>query len=118
MLISVPVGSLVVGLLMAAALAVEEGISRLPETLAIGGMVAVGGMVLALLPALTYGVVVHALLMAHQRATYATSLLAGVLPGLCLAAFDTNGGFLVGAFGSSIALVTQRIVRGLGEANE
>ena len=109
-LISVPVGSLVVGLLFAVAVTVQEGNAKaLPDMLAVGGMVAVGGMLLALLPALTYGVFVHAFLMTHQRATYFTSLLVGVLPGLCLVPF-TSAWIMVGSFGASIAIFTHWIV--------
>jgi hypothetical protein len=109
-LLSVPVGSLVVGLLLGVALAVQEGSARaLPDTLFVGGLVAIGGMLVALLPALTYGVFVHAFLLARQRATYFTSLLVGVLPALCLVPFDTNGAILVGSFGSVIAMMTHWI---------
>ena len=109
-LLSVPLGSLLVGLLFGAALAVQEGSAKaLPETLFAGGVVALGGMLIALLPALTYGVFVHAFLMARQRATYFTSLLVGALPALCLIPFDTNGAVLVGSFGSVIAVMTHWI---------
>jgi len=110
-LVSVPLGSLVVGLLFGVAAAVQEGSAKaLPDTLFVGILLAVGGAIAALLPALAYGALAHAYLMAHRRATYATSLLVGILPGLCMMALDTGGGILVIAFGSSIALFTHWIV--------
>ena len=117
---SVPLGSLLVGLLFAAAATVQEGSAKaLPDCLFVGGMVALGGMLAASLPALTYGAFVHAFLMARERATYFTSLLVGILPALCLMPFDRKGAILVGSFGSVIAVLTHWIAtRGARSAVE
>lgn len=118
-LVAIPLGSLSAGLFIALALAIQEGdITALADTLLVGSLVALGGAVVGLLPALAYGAVVHAFLMTRQWASYASALLVGVLPGLGWMPFDFGGGCLALVFGAPIALLTHwRVTRSLRRAS-
>jgi hypothetical protein len=112
-LVAVPLGSVCAGLFLALVWAAQEGyIGALRDTLFVGALVAFGGAVVGLLPALAYGAVVHAFLMTQRWASYASALLVGVLPGLVWMPFDFGGGCLALVFGAPIALLTHwRVTR-------
>lgn len=115
--LAVPAASGLIGVSFGIALAVYEGtLTAVEDTLNVGGMIALVGCVLAVIPALLYGAPLHALLCKHGKATYVSSVSVGVAPALVIAPFDLGLAGWVFAFGGLIALFTHRFSGGGSQA--
>ncbi len=68
-------------------------------------------IVLGLIPALAFGAPIYAWLWRHGKATWISSLLVGLIPGLALAAFESELGMTAMICGAFVALLTHKLAR-------
>lgn len=108
-----PLGSLAGGVGLAAYSWVTESrsIEHLLEAAGLGLLTSLVAMFVGILPAFVYGAPLYALLSKFGLANWGSSAVLGALPGALLLLNKEALGWLVLAFGSSVALSTHWIAR-------